>query len=122
MKTFRDLQVWHKAHTLVLTIYRFTQDFPSEERYGLTAQMRRATVSIAANITEGHQRKSKSEFRQFLNIAHASLEEVKYYLLLAQNLDYLSDAHCQHCTTLADEIGRMLNGLRTHIQRELHHA
>ena len=122
MKTFRELHVWQKAHAFVLMIYRFTQDFPSEERYGLIAQMRRATVSIAANITEGHQRKSKSEFRQFLNIAHASLEEVKYYLLLAHDLDYLPNAQWQHCVALADEIGKMLNGLRTHIQGELQHV
>lgn len=90
MKTFRDLLVWKKAHRLVLDTYRFTQSFPSEERFGLVQQMRRAAVSIAANITEGHQRSSKQEFFRFLDIAHGSLDELKYYLVLAQDLSYVN--------------------------------
>ena len=84
MNTFRDLHVWQKAHQLVLRIYPLTQEFPSEERYGLTQQMRRAAISVAANITEGHRRNSKPEFLKFLNIAHSSLDELKYYLILTQ--------------------------------------
>ena len=119
MKTFRDLLVWHKAHALVMNTYRLTQRFPSEERYGLTSQMRRAAVSIAANITEGHQRKSKHEFLRFLDMAHGSLDELKYYFVLTSDLEYLdtSDGHQQ--TALAEQVGKMLSGLKSHVRREV---
>lgn len=122
MQTFQDLVVWQKAHSLILELYRLTRGFPTDERYGLTSQMRRAGVSIAANITEGHHRNSKNEFRQFLSIAHSSLHEVKYYLLLARDLTYVSDIDARQCTALADEIGRMLHGLQTHIRGETRHV
>ena len=122
MKTFRDLLVWQKAHRLAIETYRSTQRFPSDERFGLVQQMRKAAVSVAANITEGHQRKSKQEFLRFLNIAHGSLDEVQYYLILAKDLKYLNGSGGDRMTELAEEVGRMLNGLTTHIQREVRHA
>ena len=122
MKTFRDLLVWQKAHALALEIYRITRAFPADERYGLTSQMRRASVSIAANIVEGHQRSSKREFVNFLVIAHSSLDELQYYLTLARDLCYLAEGTRRQCAIIADDVGKMLHGLRSHVQGELRHA
>lgn len=121
MKTFNDLLVWQKAHQLVIETYHLTQQFPAEERYGLTQQMRRAVVSVAANIAEGHQRSSKREFLRFLDIAHGSLDELKYYLILSKDLRYLNGSCVELCKR-AEEIGRMLNGLKAHVKREVRHA
>ena len=87
-KTFRDLIVWRKAHEFVLAIYRFTAALPRHETYGLSSQMRRAAVSIAANIAEGFRRRGKIDKLRFMNIAEGSLEESRYYLILAQDLGY----------------------------------
>jgi four helix bundle protein len=88
-RTFRDLLVWRKAHELVLGIYRLTSGFPSQETYGLVAQMRRAAVSIPANIAEGFKRRSRIGKKRFLNISEGSTEEYRYYLILAQDLGYV---------------------------------
>jgi len=87
-KTFQDLIVWQKAHQFVLSVYRLTQNFPSSETYGLTSQLRRASVSVPANIAESFKRKTLAEKIRFLNIAEASLEESRYYLILAKDLNY----------------------------------
>lgn len=87
-KTFEDLLVWQKAHRLVLEIYKTTQTFPKVESYGLTAQFRRAAVSIPANIAEGFTRKTKPEKARFMNIAQGSLEECRYYMIVANDLEY----------------------------------
>jgi four helix bundle protein len=87
-KTFQDLVVWQKAHRFVLDVYRYTGEFPKSELYGLTAQLRRAAVSIPANIAEGFRRLRDPDKVRMLNIARASLEECRYYLILAQDLGY----------------------------------
>ena len=87
-KTFRDLLVWRKAHEWVLAIYKFTAAFPKQETYALSHQMRRAATSVAANIAEGFRRRSKADKVRFLNMAEGSLEESRYYLILAQDLGY----------------------------------
>jgi four helix bundle protein len=87
-RNFRDLIVWQKAHAFVLGIYEVSKGFPREEVYGLTSQFRRAAVSIPANIAEGFCRRSSLEKLRFLNIAHSSLEETRYYLILAEDLGY----------------------------------
>ena len=87
-KTFQDLIVWQRAHEFVLSVYRYTYDFPKEEIYGLTSQFRRAAVSIAANIAEGFKKKGKADKVRFLNIAQGSLEESRYYLILTGDLGY----------------------------------
>lgn len=87
-KQFRDLKLWEKAHLLVLAVYSLSQCFPKHELYGLTSQLRRAAVSIAANIAEGFKKRTKPEKLRFLNIAQGSLEECRYYLMLAQDLGY----------------------------------
>ena len=87
-KTFEDFVVWQKAHQFVIAVYRFSRTFPRSEAYGLSSQFRRAAVSIAANIAEGFRKRGKADKLCFLNIAQGSLEESRYYLILARDLDY----------------------------------
>jgi four helix bundle protein len=87
-RSFRDLVVWQKAHAWVLRLYVLTAAFPKHETYGLVAQMRRAAISVPANIAEGFRRRGRADKARFLNIAEGSLEESRYYLILAQDLGY----------------------------------
>jgi four helix bundle protein len=87
-KSFEDLLVWQKAHAHVLEIYRITKGFPKSELFGLTSQMRRAAISIPANIAEGFKKRTPREKVRVLNIAQGSLEESRYYLILAKDLSY----------------------------------
>ena len=87
-KTFQDLVVWQRAHAFVLGVYKFSEGFPQKEIYGLTSQLRRAAISIPANIAEGFKKKGKNDKARFMNIAQGSLEECRYYLILAQDLGY----------------------------------
>ena len=87
-RKFEDLIVWQKSHQFVLSIYRMTNEFPKSEVYGLIPQLRRAAISIPANIAEGFRRKSKPDKARFMNIAQGSLEECRYYLILARDLGY----------------------------------
>ena len=87
-KAFTDLIVWQKAHAFTLGTYALTQKFPRNEMFGLTSQMRRAAVSISANIAEGFKKRSQLDKVRFLNIAQGSLEECRYYLILAKDLGY----------------------------------
>jgi len=105
-KSFKDLIVWQKAHEFVLEVYKTTAPFPKHEIYGLSSQMRRAAVSIAANIAEGFRKRGKADKARFLNTAEGSAEESHYYLLLAQDLHYADTAAL---LKLFDEVGRLLN-------------
>ena len=105
-KTFEELIVWQKSHQSVLRIYKLTQSFPQHEVFGLVSQIRRSAVSVPANIAEGFKRKGKADKLRFFNISQASLEEVRYYLILAHDLGY-SDT--KNLKTTLDEISRMLN-------------
>ena len=105
-RTFQDLVVWRKAHELVLAVYSFTAAFPKEERYSLALQMRRAAVSIPANIAEGFRRRGKADKARYMNMAEASLEESRYYLILAQDLGY---GDTGSLTTSLEEVSRLLN-------------
>ena len=87
-RTFRELIVWQKAHAYALPTYTFTSSFPRTETYGLSSQMRRAAVSIPANIVEGFRKRGKADKARYLNIAEGSIEECRYYLILAQDLGY----------------------------------
>lgn len=104
-RVFTDLLVWRKAHQLVLGMYRFSKEFPADERFGLTSQLRRAAISVPANIAEGFKRKGKVDKARFFNIAQASLEEVRYYLILANDLGYGNSVESM---ALLEEISRML--------------
>ncbi len=110
MKSFKDILVWNKAYSLVLEIYKLTKRFPQEEKFGLTQQMRRSAVSIIANIAEGNKRKSDKDFGHFLNIAEGSLEELKCYLILSKDLNYLTEKDFENLFSISEEIGRMLQG------------
>jgi four helix bundle protein len=105
-KTFEDLEVWKKAHAYVLGVYRLTEDFPKHELFGLTSQLRRASVSIPANIAEGFKKASKADKARFYNIAQGSLEECRYYMILARDLNYGETGHLMESLV---EISRMLD-------------
>jgi len=105
-RSFRDLLVWRKAHEFVLAVYAFTAAFPRQETYGLALQMRRAAVSIPANIAEGFRRRSKAEKARYMNIAEGSLEECRYYLILAQDLGY---GDTTKLATALEEVSRLLS-------------
>ncbi len=105
-KSFRDLVVWRKGHAFVLDIYRFTSGFPKSETYGLGSQMRRAAVSIPANIAEGFARRGYGDKVRFMNIAESSLEECRYYLILAENLGF---GRTEILGKSAEELSRLLN-------------
>jgi len=109
IKHFQELKVWQKAHQLVLNVYQVTRNFPKEERFALLVQIRRAVVSVASNIVEGFNRRSVNDSLHFYNFAKASLEEVKYQLLIAKDLDYISLKVYEESLSLAEEVGRMLN-------------
>ena len=98
--------MWRKAHELVLAVYSFTATFPKEETYGLKLQMRRAAVSIPANIAEGFRRRGKADKARYMNMAEGSLEESRYYLILAKDLGY---GDTGSLTTLLEEVSRLLN-------------
>jgi four helix bundle protein len=111
VRSCRDLVAWQKAMTMVTDIYRFTELFPKTEIYGLTAQLRRAAVSVPSNIAEGQGRSSTGEFRQFLGHARGSLLEVETQLQIALNLEYLNSEHCANLLGECFEVGKVLNGL-----------
>lgn len=104
-KNFQDLIVWQKAHQFVLLVYKLSNNFPKSELYGLTSQLRRAAVSIPANIAEGFKKRGLADKLRFLNIAQGSLEECRYYLILVQDLEY---GNTEQLAILLDEISRML--------------
>jgi four helix bundle protein len=89
VQSYRDLRVWNTAVELTLEVYRITESFPQSERFGLTAQLRRAAVSVPSNIAEGHARNTRGEYRQFLSIARGSAVEVEVQLFLAEQLGYV---------------------------------
>lgn len=101
----QHLQVWQRAHKLVLDVYRLTRAFPKDEVFGLTSQLRRAAVSVPANITEGYRKQGAADKLRYYNIAQASLDEAAYPLLLAHDLGYAATALLR---TEADEIAAML--------------
>ena len=111
MTDFKQLKVWRKAHEMTLSTYRITAEFPKEELYGLTSQLRRSAASIGANIAEGCGRRSDGEMCRFLQIARGSASEVEYHFLLARDLHLLTEKSFQVLTRQADELQRMLTGL-----------
>ena len=104
-RTFQDLLVWQKAHAFVLEAYKLTATFPKSETYGLASQMRRAAVSIPANIAEGFRRRSKADKARFLNMAEGSVEECRYFLILTKDLGY---GDTQALSTVLEEVSKLL--------------
>jgi four helix bundle protein len=117
MEDFKNLKVWSKAHALTLAVYRRTREFPRDETYGLTSQIRRAAASIGANIAEGCGRRSDPELKRFLQIARGSANELEYHLLLARDLQFLSREDFADLQSKALEIQRMLTALAQRLQR-----
>jgi four helix bundle protein len=111
MGNYRQLLVWKRAHTLALDVYRATQRFPTEERYGLTAQLRRAAVSVVSNIAEGSGRLGDREHIRFLRIARGSVSEVECQLLLSRDLGYLGSSAWTVLDEQSQDLARMLTGL-----------
>ncbi len=118
LKSYRDLEVWNKAIDLVVECYQITKEFPRSEVYGLTSQLRRAAVSIPANIAEGRERQHTKEFLQHLSVAYGSLAELETHLQIAQRLNYLDIAHVDQVLEKTAEIGRMINGLCRSLQNK----
>ncbi len=117
MQRFTELKVWQRSHELVLAIYRATAKFPTAERFGLTSQIRRAALSVPTNIAEGSKRKSNAEYARFLNVAEASLAETEYLLMVGRDLGYLPTTLTGAMIQEADETARMLNALRSKVER-----
>ncbi|QQS40310.1 MAG: four helix bundle protein [Acidobacteriota bacterium] len=113
-RSFEDLLVWQKAHQLVLDVYQITDSFPQREIYSLTNQLRRAAVSVPANIAEGYRKSGPADKSRFLNIAQGSLEEVRYYLILARDLHYSETTEMR---SKVDEVARMLYAYHRAIKR-----
>jgi four helix bundle protein len=105
-KSFGDLIVWQKAHQFVLEVYKYTKQFPEDEIYCLTAQFRRAAISIAANIAEGFKKRTRKDKIRYLNISQGSTEECRYYLILSRDLDYGENAKL---LSLVVEVSKMLD-------------
>jgi four helix bundle protein len=103
---FQDVLVWQKAHAMVLATYRFTERFPKHEIFGLRSQLRRAAVSVPANFVEGFKKRGRADKLRFYNIAQGSLEESRYYLILANDLGYGSS---DKLMSMMDEVSRMLS-------------
>lgn len=119
MRSHTNLDAWKRSIDLVTEIYRLTDTFPNEEKFGLTSQLRRAAVSIPANIAEGAARRSLKEFRKFLSNAQGSASEVETELLIAFRLGYCSREAYEEMFRTIDDIGRMLTGLSKHLNRQI---
>ena len=115
-KSFKDLIVWQKAHQFVLDVYNYTKLFPSDEIFGLTSQFRRAAVSITANIAEGFKRTGKKDKVRFYNISHSSLEECRYYLILARDLKYGDNKEMENNL---EEVSKMLDSYSRAIKKSM---
>ncbi len=117
MQRFTELRVWQRSHTSVLSIYRLTAQFPPEELYGLTSQLRRAALSVPTNIAEGSKRISRPDYARFLNIAEGSLAETEYLLMVSRDLGYVPAKDAAALLAELTEIGSMLNALRSKVTR-----
>jgi len=111
MRNYKDLRVWDEAHQLTLAIYKATQPFPKEERFGLTSQIRRASASILANLAEGCGRRSDGEMGRFVLIAMGSASELSYHLLLASDLSFLSREQYAELNPRVERVLKMLSAL-----------
>ena len=106
-KSYRDLKIWRRAIQLSVAVYKLTGQFPIDERFGLTSQLRRAAVSVASNIAEGYGRASKGEFRQFVGMVRASVLELQTQLVIAKELGFGRNQEMTTMENLAEETGKM---------------
>ncbi len=119
LKSFTDLEVWKRAHSVVLEVYKLTNPFPRSEQFGVVSQIRRAAYSIPANIAEGFGRHSTKELLQFLAISNGSLEELRYFLILSRDLRYLSPLDLDRLERDLKAVAQMLEALRQSLLRRL---
>jgi len=119
MRDYHRLKVWARAHSLALGVYEATRGFPGHEAYGLTNQLRRASVSIPSNLAEGCGRDGSKELLRYVRIAQGSASEVEYQILLARDLGYLDEARYNVLRCLSTEVLMMLNGLQRAIKKRL---
>jgi four helix bundle protein len=119
MRNYRDLQVWKKAHELTLELYRISRQFPREEIYGITGQLRRAAVSIGANLAEGCGRRTSTELARFVRIAMGSASELDYHLLLCRDLDFMSDDDFTSSAAKLTEVRKMLTSFLQSVEEQI---
>ena len=118
LRSYRDLRVWQKGMDLAAEVYRLSKDWPKEELYGLTSQVRRSAASVPANIAEGYGRQSTASYSQFLKIARGSLKELETHLLLAERIGLVARGNCREVLEQADDLGKMLGGLIKAVERK----
>jgi four helix bundle protein len=116
MRNYKDLRVWEEAHRLTLAVYKTTQSFPKEERFGLTSQIRRSSASIAANLAEGCGRRSDGEMGRYVQIAMGSGAELSYHLLLAKDLGFLNEEEQAELSASVERVLRMLSVLSAKVR------
>ena len=109
IKDFKDIFAWQKAHQLVLLVYKLTKKYPKDELFGLTSQIRRAVVSVPSNLVEGFKRLGNQDDLHFCNIAQASLEEVRYQILLAKDLKYINSSEFEEVEKLSAETAKLIH-------------
>jgi len=115
---FYDLDAWKQAHSLTKNIYKITKEFPKEEKYGLTSQIRRATSSVGANIAEGFARYHFKDKQKFYYQARGSVAEMQNFLLLARDLNFIKDKNCKELGKKANRVGKLINGLIKSIEKQ----
>ena len=111
IQTYKDLFAWQEGHVLVLQVYKYTKNFPRDEQFGLTSQLKRAVVSITSNIAEGFSRRTYKEKQQFYLFAKGSLLEVDNQILIARDVGYVTDKQYEILTMQIEKVGRLLTGL-----------
>src|ERR1041385_7703136 len=119
MRNYRDLQVWNKAHHLTLELYRISRQFPREEVYGITGQLRRAAVSIGANLAEGCGRRTSSELARFVRIAMGSASELDYHLLLSRDLGFMAGDEFTSASAALTEVRKMLTSFLSSVEEQI---
>lgn len=119
MRNYRDLQVWSKAYALALELYKISRTFPKDELYGLTSQLRRAAISIGANLAEGCGRRGNSEMARFVKIALGSASELDHHLLMSRDLGFMKSEDYQRCAKELTFVRKMLSALLDTIEDEI---
>jgi len=117
MRNYRDLQVWSKAHSLTLDLYRISRGFPREEMFGFTSQLRRAAVSVDANFAEGCGRRTSTELARFVRIAMGSASELDYHLLLSRDLGFMKEDDFDHSSSRLTEVRKMLTAFLSTVEK-----
>ena len=119
IRSYKDLQVWQRGMDLTTLVYRLSSALPQDERFGLVSQMRRAAVSVPANIAEGHQRTSTKDYLRFLSIASGSLAELETLIELASRLYSINKISVEELVGQADELGKMLRSLQQRLEEKI---